>query len=80
VKSLFRQDICSFCSGPGGTLDHIQPRPIVNGHARGDWSNYAGACESCNFSKGSDPHFLGFFSLMQGKPLIGYVRNPSFRG
>lgn len=45
-----RADPCSYCGGPGGTLDHIVPRS--KGGMRG-WTNLTGACQACNERKGS---------------------------
>lgn len=76
VKPMFRRDPCSFCrDGRGGTLDHIKPRHIVSGIARGNYNNMTGACPKCNFDKGSG-HFLMYFAEMQGSPLIGYQHSP----
>lgn len=54
---ILRADPCSYCSRPGGTVDHVEPqsrpaRGLGGGHT---WANYAGACESCNSKKGSKP-------------------------
>lgn len=45
---LLRSDPCSYCSKPGGTIDHVEP--IDNG---GDhhWTNMTAACSLCNPSK-----------------------------
>lgn len=50
---VIRRDPCSYCGGPGGTLDHIEPRAR---RARGiggvhSWTNFTGACGACNSSK-----------------------------
>jgi hypothetical protein len=45
---VVRRDPCSYCSGPGGTWDHIEA------HANGGpsaWENSTGACAACNASK-----------------------------
>jgi 5-methylcytosine-specific restriction endonuclease McrA len=54
---LLRTDPCSYCDGEGGTVDHIIPRST---HEKGlhTWLNYAGACGSCNGSKGAKPLLL----------------------
>lgn len=54
---LLRLDPCAYCGGDGGTLDHIEPkslpvRGIGGAHA---WTNYTGACGSCNNSKQTRP-------------------------
>jgi hypothetical protein len=74
--SVLRADPCSYCGRdvglrtlddgrtlPAGTLDHIDPH---TGRTRGgvgnwDWPNFAGACASCNHSKGNEP-LLRFLS------------------
>ena len=48
--SLMRRDPCSYCGGPGGTVDHVDPRsraPRGLGSAHG-WINTVGACARCN--------------------------------
>jgi 5-methylcytosine-specific restriction endonuclease McrA len=53
---IVRNDPCSFCGRAGGTADHIVPQdPLVPDPAYGKytWFNLAGACESCNASKGN---------------------------
>jgi 5-methylcytosine-specific restriction endonuclease McrA len=57
---FIRADPCSYCGGPGGTVDHIEPRSrrvrgIGGAHS---WLNYAGACESCNGHKAAIPLLL----------------------
>jgi 5-methylcytosine-specific restriction endonuclease McrA len=49
-----RSDPCSYCGGPGGTVDHIEPRAGPRVAGRFGWSNVAGACDRCNGSKDSD--------------------------
>jgi len=51
--ALLRRDPCAYCSGPGGTVDHVEPR---SGSARGigtvtGWVNTVGACARCNGAK-----------------------------
>jgi hypothetical protein len=72
---MFRQDPCAFCGHDGGTVDHILPRKIVKGDNRGDYYNLTGACARCNMEKGGG-HFLLFFSIKAGKPVIGYEHDP----
>lgn len=53
-QALLRLDPCVFCAGPGGTVDHLEPRsrPVrgVGGSPHG-WQNLAGACGGCNGAK-----------------------------
>jgi len=51
--ALLRRDPCTYCSAPGGTVDHVEPR---SGSARGigtvtGWVNTVGACVRCNGAK-----------------------------
>lgn len=48
--ALLRLEPCAYCGGPGGTVDHIEPRcrPTPVTHT---WCNYVGACERCNWAK-----------------------------
>src|SRR4051794_19767205 len=51
--ALVRRDPCSYCPGPGGTVDHVDPRCRS---ARGlgsvhGWVNTVGACTRCNAAK-----------------------------
>lgn len=50
-KDILKYDPCSYCFGPGGTVDHIEPRKLRTGIARGDWYNKTGACRECNRKK-----------------------------
>lgn len=54
---IVRSDPCSYCTGDGGTVDHVEPQAS---RARGvhSWANYVGACARCNQSKGSEPMLL----------------------
>lgn len=45
---ILRSDPCVYCAGAGRTVDHIDP--VSRGGAN-HWSNYAGACLSCNAQK-----------------------------
>lgn len=58
--TVLRRDPCSFCGREGGTVDHIVPRS-AGGPGLHDWTNFGGACASCNSSKSSVPllEFLG---------------------
>lgn len=56
---LLRGDPCSYCGGPGGTIDHIRPlsgHPLLppqgGGIGKQNWQNYTSACLSCNREKG----------------------------
>lgn len=53
-QRLLRLDPCAFCAGPGGTVDHVEPRSRaargVGGSPHG-WQNLVGACETCNGAK-----------------------------
>lgn len=75
TKAIFRKDLCSFCGGPGGTLDHIHPKKRAKGPQRGNYMNYTGACSRCNNEKGGG-HFLYFFAIKAGKPVLGYDHDP----
>lgn len=48
--AALKHDPCVWCNHTGGTRDHIQPRSC--GGSDG-WSNIAGACSSCNGTRGS---------------------------
>jgi 5-methylcytosine-specific restriction endonuclease McrA len=45
---ILRHDPCSYCGGPAGTVDHIDP--LVTSQ-NGDWDNLTAACRSCNSRK-----------------------------
>lgn len=51
-------DPCSYCGGPGGELDHVDP---VGPGGDGEWINLTAACRSCNASKNDHP-LLAFLS------------------
>lgn len=63
--NVLRADPCSYCAGPGGTLDHIDP--TINGGLSA-YDNLAGACLSCNSSK-SDQRLLAFLLRKGNYPL-----------
>lgn len=49
-RAVIQADVCAYCNGRGGTMDHIQPQ------ARGgadNASNLTGACVRCNQQKGA---------------------------
>lgn len=61
-RRVVQRDPCSYCPGPGGTADHIDPKskfkaPPMSGRYEplpaeyGDWTNLTGACERCNHAK-----------------------------
>jgi 5-methylcytosine-specific restriction endonuclease McrA len=52
LVQMLRADPCSYCGGPGGTLDHIAP---VSAGGTNDEANLVGACQPCNSRKGSAP-------------------------
>jgi 5-methylcytosine-specific restriction endonuclease McrA len=45
---LLLNDLCSYCGGPGGTLDHIVP---VSAGGANHSSNLTASCRRCNDSK-----------------------------
>lgn len=49
---IVNADPCSYCSGIGGTIDHIIP---ISDGGENIWTNYTGACRSCNSSKNNTP-------------------------
>lgn len=54
-RRQLRADPCSYCGGPGGSSDHIDPQH--NGGAD-DWTNRTSACRGCNSYKGTLPLLL----------------------
>lgn len=52
-----RGDPCSYCGGPGGCADHVEPLARGGEHAV---SNLTAACRRCNARKHVRPllHFL----------------------
>ena len=52
---LIQGDPCSYCGGPGGTVDHIDPLASGGVH---DASNLTAACGSCNSAKKDRPMLL----------------------
>ncbi len=54
---ILRGEPCAYCGGPGGTVDHVEPRARA---ARGigsahSWLNVVGACARCNGAKRDRP-------------------------
>lgn len=50
---VIRRDPCSYCSGPGGTVDHLKPSRRSRRGSRMGPDNMAGACVECNQQKGN---------------------------
>jgi hypothetical protein len=44
-KRVIQADPCGLCGGPGGTIDHVEPK-VLGG--LNSWSNMSGACTVCN--------------------------------
>jgi 5-methylcytosine-specific restriction endonuclease McrA len=64
-QRVVRADPCAYCgSRPAGTVDHIVPRSEGRYGLHG-WTNFAGACESCNGSKDSES-LLAFLARRKG--------------
>ena len=61
---LLRADACSYCGGPGGTVDHIEPRsrPARGVGGAHSWLNVVGACTGCNGAK-RDRSLLAFLRV-----------------
>lgn len=58
MRPFLRLDPCAYCGGPGGTIDHIEPRALGGAN----WiENMTGACRKCNSSRGITP--MLFFML-----------------
>src|SRR6185437_4445194 len=49
---ILRNDPCSYCGGPAGTIDHIDPVHYDGGRV---WENLTAACQPCNSSKHTRP-------------------------
>ena len=65
--ALLRREPCAYCvrPGPGGTVDHIDPRCRGNATTH-SWLNYVSACERCNGHKADRP-LLVFLLTRRGK-------------
>ena len=50
-KQVIRADVCAYCAGPGGTIDHIVSRAM--GGSSKSIRNWTGACAKCNGQRGS---------------------------
>ena len=46
-RKIVQRDPCSYCGGPGGTKDHITPKPL-NDAPINLAENLTGACADCN--------------------------------
>lgn len=53
--ALIVTDPCSYCNGPGKTIDHITPVASGGGD---NWDNLTSACHSCNARKRTTPLVL----------------------
>lgn len=49
-RRIVQRDPCSYCDGPGGTKDHITPKPS-GGPPINTPENLTGACSGCNMAK-----------------------------
>jgi len=65
---LLRADPCAYCGGPGGTVDHVEPRsrPVRGLGGAHVWLNVVGACQRCNGAK-ADRSLLRFLRLRAGR-------------
>ena len=63
AKTVVRLDPCSYCFGPGGTLDHIKPK--ADGGTYG-WTNLTSACKECNNARGKLKPLL-FLGRLHGR-------------
>lgn len=71
-QTLLRADPCAYCAGPGGTVDHVEPRarPVRGlGTAHG-WANLVGACVRCNGAKRD----LDLLAFLHRRPQIARRR------
>lgn len=53
-RRVLRADPCSYCGGPGGTVDHVVPQATGQRYVQ-RWTNLVGACNGCNESKSDKP-------------------------
>jgi hypothetical protein len=57
-KRLLRADPCSYCGAPiSATVDHVTPKSARTRYVE-RWTNFTGACKSCNGSKRDTPLLL----------------------
>jgi 5-methylcytosine-specific restriction endonuclease McrA len=52
LVKMLRADPCTYCGGPGGTLDHVTP---VSAGGTNVADNLVGACQPCNSRKSNTP-------------------------
>ena len=50
-RTVIRRDVCAYCGGPGGTIDHIISQAM--GGSPKSIRNWTGACAACNGRRGS---------------------------
>jgi 5-methylcytosine-specific restriction endonuclease McrA len=50
--TILYYDPCVYCGGPGGCVDHIEPR--ANG-GQDHWTNLTSSCRPCNSRKNAKP-------------------------
>jgi hypothetical protein len=71
TRATLRGDLCAYCLGQGGTVDHIRPlnapRPHRATRGTDDPINRTGACARCNGLKGTTPMLL--FLVRHGFPV-----------
>jgi 5-methylcytosine-specific restriction endonuclease McrA len=59
-------DVCAYCKGPAGTLDHITPK-----YRRVEYEgprNLTSACHRCNSAKGTTSLLMFLLSLRDSRP------------
>ena len=61
---IIRHDPCSYCDSPSEHVDHIEP---VSGGGENHWSNFTGACGSCNSGKRDRPLLMFMLASVKGK-------------
>lgn len=61
---VLESDVCAYCGGSGGVIDHIIPR---RDGGRDEWENFTSACNNCNSRKGTMSllHALLAFPMMR---------------
>lgn len=65
-------DLCSYCGGPGGVVDHIVP---LSGGGENSADNLTAACVSCNSAKRSSS-LIRFMLKLAREPRGIYAKNP----
>jgi hypothetical protein len=58
--TVIRTDPCSYCGGPAGAVDHIEP---ASAGGPNHWTNYTPACASCNGRKRTKPLLVFLLEL-----------------